>query len=106
MQLVRYNHFFALLILCHVSIALIFVKIGLKLSYFCQKNKKISSAGESAPTPYASSGWGPCPQTPIASGGWGIRPQTPATPPPLADFGLPACMKKSLLHVTAGLHLY
>ena len=29
------------------------------------------------PTPYASGGWGSCPQTPIASGGWGICSQTP-----------------------------
>ena len=27
----------------------------------------------------------------------------PATPPPIADFWLGACMKKNLLHVTAGL---
>ena len=78
MQLVRHNHFFALLIISHVLIALIFIKIGLKLSYFCQKNKKFSSAGGSAPTPHASGGWGPCPQTLIASGGWGICPQTRA----------------------------
>ena len=64
MQLVRHNHFFALLITCHVLIALIFIKIGLKLSYSCQKNKKFSSAEGSAPTPHASGGWGPCPQTP------------------------------------------
>ena len=30
----------------------------------------------------------------------------PTTPPPIADFWLRACMKKNLLHVTAGLHLY
>ena len=37
----------------------------------------------------------------------GIRPQIPATsPPPIADFWLRACLKKNLLHVTAGIHLY
>ena len=77
-----------------------------KIKILAKKNKKILSAEGSAPTPHASSGWGPCPQTPIASGGWGICPQTLATPllPPIADFWLRACMKKNLLHVTAGLH--
>ena len=36
--------------LCHVSKALFFIKIALKLSYFCKKCK-ISSAGGSAPRP-------------------------------------------------------
>ena len=46
---------------------------------------------------------GALPPTPIASGGRGIRPQTPATsPPPIANFWLRACLKKNLLHVTAG----
>ena len=62
--------------------------------------------GDPIPTPYASGGWGPCPQTPIASGGWGIHPQTPQRPPPHRRFWLRACTKKNLLHVTAGLHLY
>ena len=43
--------------------------------------------------------------TPIASGGWGIRPQTPQRPL-IANFWLRACLKKNLLHVTAGIHLY
>ena len=43
---------------------MIFIKIGLKLSYFCQKNKKFSRAGVSAPTPYASGGWGSAPRPP------------------------------------------
>ena len=46
-----YNHAFALLILFQVLIALIFVKIGLKLSDFCQKKTKCFSAGGSAPRP-------------------------------------------------------
>ena len=37
----------------------------------------------------------------------GDPPPEPATPPPpIADFWLRACMKKNLLLVTAGLHLY
>ena len=36
----------------------------------------------------------------------GDPPPDPATPPPIADFWLRAYMKKNLLHVTAGLHLY
>ena len=36
----------------------------------------------------------------------GDPPPDPATPPAIADFWLRACMKKNLLHVTAGLHLY
>ena len=44
--------------------SIIIIKIGLKLSYFCQKNTKFSSAGGSAPRPRASSGWGLFPQTP------------------------------------------
>ena len=31
--------------------SIIFIKIGLKLSYLCQKNTKFSSAGGSAPRP-------------------------------------------------------
>ena len=84
MQLVLYNHFLHCLFLCHVLIALIFIKIGLKLSYFCQKNFR--AQGDPPPTPYASGGWGPCPQTPIASGGWEIHSQTHTTPPPLCRF--------------------
>ena len=48
MLLVRYNHFLHYQFLCYVVIALIFIKIGLKLSYFCQKNTKFSSAWGSA----------------------------------------------------------
>ena len=61
--------------------------------------------GDPTPAPYASVGLGSCPQTPISYGDWWIRPQTPQRLP-IADFWLRACMKKILLHVTAGLHLY
>ena len=86
--------------------ALIFIKVGLKLSYFRQKKVFFRVLVDPTPRPYASGGRGSCPQTPIASGGWGIRSQTPQRLPPIADFWLRACMKKNLLHVTAGLHLY
>ena len=85
--------------------ALIFIKIGLKLSYFCQKKVFFRVLVDPIPTPYASGGWGSCPQTPIVSGGWGIRSQT-HNASFIADFWLRACMKKNLLYVTAGLHLY
>ena len=55
--------------------ALIFIKIGLKLSYFCQKKIFFSSAGGSDPHTHASGGWGSCLQTPNASGGWGSAPR-------------------------------
>ena len=35
----------------HVLKALFFIKIALKLSYFCKKNAKFSSAGGHAPRP-------------------------------------------------------
>ena len=54
--------------------ALIFIKIGLKLSYFCQKKIFFRVLVDPTPTPYASCGWGSCPQTPNASGGWGSAP--------------------------------
>ena len=47
--------------------ALIFIKIGLKLSYFCQKKSFFSSAGGSDP---------PHPMPPVA-GGLAPRPQLP-----------------------------
>ena len=44
----QFNHVFAVLILCHVLKAIIFTKLGLKLSYYCKIFKH----------------WGLCPQTP------------------------------------------
>ena len=85
--------------------ALIFSKIGLKFSYFCEKKSFFRALVVPTPTPYASGGWRSCPHIPIASGGWGIRPR-PRNTYPTADFWLRACMKKNLLHVTSGLHLY
>ena len=78
--------FFALLILCHVLIALIFIKIGLKLRYFCQKNKNFSSAGLSAPTSYASGGWGPCPRFQLPPVVGRSAPRPPQRPPPHCRF--------------------
>ena len=58
-------------------IAIIFIKIGLKLSYFCQKKSFFSSAGGSDPHTLYLRWLEVLPQTPIASDGWRIRPQTP-----------------------------
>ena len=48
--------------------SIIFVKIGLKLSYFCQKNTKFSSAGGFSPHPQspAVKGYAPTPQNATA----------------------------------------
>ena len=43
---------------------------------------------------------------PHASSVWVLAPRPPQRPPSIADFWLLACMKKNLLHVTAGLHLH
>ena len=70
-----------------IKIALIFIKIGLKRSYFCQRNKKFRALGGSAPTPYVYRGRKPCFQTPpIASGSLGIFPQIPRTTSPRCRF--------------------
>ena len=68
-----------------INSALIFIKIGLKLSYFCQKNKNFSSPMGSAPTPYASSGWGPCPD-PNCLRWLGDPPTDPRNVPPHCRF--------------------
>ena len=64
-----------------------FIKIALKISFFCKKNEKLSSAGGSAPRPPCLRRLGAFPQPPatggfasrppLASSGWGLRPQTP-----------------------------
>ena len=95
--------------LCCFLTALIFIKIGLKLSYFCQKNTKFSGPRGSTPRPRASGGWGLCPRTP-ASGGcrlclqtlrcfWRLRapPSNPRNTPPIANFWLRACWCESYL---------
>ena len=65
----QYNHGFTLQISMPRINSIIFIKIGLKLIYFCQKKTKLLSQGGSAPNPRGS-------------GGWGFRPQTPETAPP------------------------
>ena len=60
--------------LCHVLKALFFIKIALKLSYFCKKMENFQALGAPPPDPRTSSGWGLCPQSPIG-------PQTPKTAP-------------------------
>ena len=74
-------------LLCHVLIALFFVKIALKLSYFCKKMQKFRAQG--APLP-----------GPRASGGWGLRSQTPKTAPPHCEF----LATRLGVRLSAGLH--
>ena len=50
--------------LCHVLKALIFIKIALKLSYFCKKMQNFRARGIPPPDPHASGGWWLFPQTP------------------------------------------
>ena len=72
--------------LCHVLKAIFFIKIALKLSYFCKKMQNFRALGAPPPDPCASGGWGLNPQTPI-SGSWGLCPQTPKRSPPLRISG-------------------
>ena len=60
--------------LCHVLKALFFIKIALKLSYFC-KMQNFREVGALPPDPRASGSWELCPQS-LASGGWGRSLQT------------------------------
>ena len=57
--------------------SIIFIKIGLKWSYFCQKNWKCSSAGDPPYTLCLRWLGDFSPQTPIAFGGWGSAPRPP-----------------------------
>ena len=59
--------------------SIIFIKIALKLSYFCKKMQNFRALGAPAPDPRAFGGWGLCPQTPASGcGGFASRPQPPA----------------------------
>ena len=44
--------------LCHVLKALFFIKIALKLSYFCKRMQNFRALGAPPPDPRASGGWG------------------------------------------------
>ena len=73
--------------LCHVLKALFFIKIALKLSYFCKKMQNLRALGAQPSEVRASGGWGLCPQTPSLHQ-LGAHPQTPiglrqqGVPPP------------------------
>ena len=72
------------------SIALIFIKVSLKLSYFFQKNTKFSRA-ELCPTPSVpAAAMGFSPRPPVISGGWDSAPNPPRQRP-IARFWLRAC---------------
>ena len=61
--------------LSHVLKALFFMKVALKLSYFCKKMQKFRALGL-------------CPQIPVPSAAGGkLRPQTPKTALPLRICG-------------------
>ena len=87
-------------------IGIIFIKIGLKLSNFAKNKSFFSSAGGSDPHTLRLRWLGVLPPDHNCLRWLGDPPPDPATPPPIADFWLRACMKKNLQHVTAGLHLY
>ena len=81
--------------------AIFFIKIALKLSYFC-KNAKFSSAGGFVPDPQLPATGGFAPRSPLASGGWGLRPQTPETTrPPLRISGYTLVTKWQIRHYLA-----
>ena len=58
-----------------------FIKIVLKLNYFCKKMKNFRALGVLRPS---ASG---APKPPLASVGWGSAPRSPQTAPPLRIFG-------------------
>ena len=80
MQLVRYNHFFALLIsMPRINVALIFIKIGIKINYFCQKNKKFRAQGAPPPHPMptVAESLAPRPPMQLPPAVWGSSPRPP-----------------------------
>ena len=104
-QLVRYNHFCAANLMPRIN-GINFYHNRSKLSYFCQKKKVFFECWwirSPHPMPPVAGGLAPRPQLPPVVGGSAPRPCNTS---PIADFWLRACMKKNLLHVTAGLHLY
>ena len=76
-----------------------------KIKLFLPKKKFFSSAGGSEPHTLCLPWLEVLPPDPNCLRWLGDPPPDPAAPPPIADFWLRACMKKNLLHVTAGLHL-
>ena len=86
--------------------ALIFIKIGLKLSYFCQKKSFFSSASGSDPHTLCLRWLGVLPPDPNCLRWLGDPLPDLTTLPPIADFWLRACMKKNLLHVTVLFKIY
>ena len=89
--------------LCYVLKRLFFIKIALKLSYFCKKMQNfrapMADFQKQIFEPRASGGWGLCPQTPslqqlslrpqppLTFGGWRLRPQTQKLAPTLRISG-------------------
>ena len=61
--------------------SIIFIKIGLNLNYFCQKNTKFSSAGGSAPRPPCLRRLGALPPDPQSPAVKGYAPTPPTGGP-------------------------
>ena len=110
-QCTQLNHV-ALPFLCHVLIALFFIKIAPKLSLFCKKMQTFRALGALPPYPRASGGWGrrpqapslrqlgassPDPRWPPAAGGSAPRPPRQ---PPHCEF----LATRLGVHLSAGLH--
>ena len=105
MQLVRYNHFALLISMPRIN-GINFYQNSSKIKLFLPKKKFFSSAVGSDPLTLSLRWLGVLPRDLNCLRWLGDPLPDPTTPPPIADFWLSASMKKNLLHVTAGLHLY
>ena len=77
-----------------------------KIVIYAKKIKEISSIGGSAPHTLRLRCLGALPLDPNCLRWLGDLLPDPHNASPHADFWLRACMKKNLLHIPAGLHLY
>ena len=74
-----------------------FIKISLKLSYFCPKIQNFSAQEAPLSDLRASGGWELRPQIPNGFQWLGAPPPDPRNIPPIAYFWLRGCSKPSLL---------
>ena len=86
--------------LCHVLIALFFIKIALKLSCFSKKMQTFRALGAPPPNPRATGSWGFRPQIPIGLRRLGAPPLDPQDSPPHCEF----LATRLGVHLSAGLH--
>ena len=83
-----------------------FIKIALKLSYFCKKMQNFQALEAPPPDFRASGSWSLRPQPPLAFGGWRLRLQTQKLAPHcefLATRLVPSLVEE--LFFSFGLHL-